>query len=400
MDKLKIGLLGFGVVGSSVPAIIAESQEKIRQQIGCELEVAQALVRNIADVTNNPHNISLTESAEEIVTNPELDVIVELMGKIEPAKTYITTALNNGKHVVTANKDLIAQYGPELTAIAQKNNCFLYYEASVGGGIPILRPLAVSFVPDQITKVFGIVNGTTNYMLTNMLKEQKSYQEALAEAQAQGFAESDPTNDVDGFDAAYKVAILSQFAFGEALPMNQIHREGIRQLRLADLQHADHLGYVIKLIGLLENENGLVAEVAPMLVPKDHPLAHVNNEYNAIYVESFGIGSSMFYGPGAGAKPTATSVVGDLTVIAKKIIDQAPVEPFTTYQQPFKEAGPTEVKGRYYLVFDEEPSDLDKIQYHENIDDELVYLTEEINQQQLATLKEKGAKIALRILEG
>lgn len=403
MDKLKIGLLGFGVVGSSVPTIIAESQEKIRQQIGCELEVAKALVRDPAVVTDNPCEVPLTAAVEELLADPELDVIVELMGKIEPAKSYITEALNNGKHVVTANKDLMAQHGSELIEIAQKNDCFLYYEASVGGGIPILRPLATHFTPDQITKVFGIVNGTTNYILTHMLKEQRSYDEVLAEAKAKGFAESDPTNDVDGFDAAYKVAILSRFAFGVPLPMDQIQREGIRKIRLADLQSAEQLGYVIKLIGSLEKtgeDGALAAEVAPMLVPKDHPLAHVNDEYNAVYVESFGVGSSMFYGPGAGAKPTATSVAADLCMIAKNIKDQAPVTPFTSYQQTVPFAKQNDRKARYYLTFAKDPGTLDGIQQQEKINEETVCLTEAISQEQLALLISKGAQTTLRILEG
>lgn len=208
------------------------------------------------------------------------------MGTIEPAKTYIMKALENGKHIVTANKDLLAQHGSELVALAQKHHCDLYYEASVAGGIPILRTIANSLAADNIQQVLGIVNGTTNYMLTQMVSADKSYEEALAEAQALGFAEADPTNDVDGIDAAYKMVILSQFAFGMNVSLPQVDIRGIRGLSLDDVAMAKQLGYEIKLIGSAEqNENSISVEVAPMLVNQKHPIASVRNEYNAVFIK-------------------------------------------------------------------------------------------------------------------
>jgi homoserine dehydrogenase len=295
--------------------------------------------------------MALTTDYDEIVNDPEIDIIIELIGKIEPAKTFITRALKAGKHVVTANKDLLAQHGPELIAIALANKVDLYYEASVAGGIPILRTLVNSLADDGVTKVQGIVNGTTNYMLTKMVEEGQSYDSVLQAAQKLGFAESDPTNDVDGIDAAYKMVILTQFAYGMDIELTDVTRRGIRHVSTADVEMGQKLGYVVKLIGESRLIDGSVAvEVSPMLVPTHHPLAAIKNEMNAVFVESTGIGESMYYGPGAGSLPTATSIVADVVQIVKNIQQGISGEKFNPYQLPTKLANDEQIKGKYYFA--------------------------------------------------
>ena len=351
-QTLKIGLLGLGTVGSGVPKILKENKEKISQVTGLDIEVSKALVRDQKekDLQSQRFDMALTTEVDEIVSDPEISIVVELIGKIEPAKTFISKALENGKHVVTANKDLLAQHGSELAALAEKNNCDLYYEASVAGGIPILRTIANSLDADDIHKVLGIVNGTTNYMLTKMLSEKKSYQEALQEAQDLGFAESDPTNDVDGIDAAYKMVILSKFAFGMTINLDQVDKKGIRDITSDDVAIASQLGYEIKLIGSSEkSDGGIAVEVAPMLVANTHPLASVRNEFNAVFVNSSGVGESMYYGPGAGTMPTATSVVSDIMSIAKNISQGTAGGRFSEYQQETKLTPNNGIFGKYYF---------------------------------------------------
>lgn len=351
-EKLKVGLLGLGVVGSGVPVILSEHRKKISQVTGMDISIKTALVRDDAEKARQADrfDIDLTTDIDEILNDPEIKVVVELIGKVEPAKTYITEALKRGKHVVTANKDLLAQHGGKLVKLAQENNCDLYYEASVAGGIPILRTISNSLAADRISKVLGIVNGTTNYMLTKMVSEGKSYDDALAEAQALGFAESDPTNDVDGIDAAYKMIILSQFGFGMNINMDMVSVNGIRGLPLEDVAMAGKLGYEIKLIGSAEKQDGSIyTEVGPMLIKKEHPLAAVRNEFNAVFIESAGVGESMYYGPGAGAKPTATSVVSDIITIAKNIRLGTTGHMFNTYKHKTRITPDNEVKGKYYF---------------------------------------------------
>lgn len=351
-EKLNIGLLGLGTVGSGVPTILQEHREKISQVTGMNIMISKALVRDEAEIKRQSKNLGITlvTDINQIINDEEIQIVVELIGKVEPAKTFITKALENGKHVVTANKDLLAQHGSELVALAQKNHCDLYYEASVAGGIPILRTISNSLAADDIQKVLGIVNGTTNYMLTQMVSEKKSYDQALKEAQELGFAESDPTNDVDGIDAAYKMVILSQFAFGMNITLNQVDIRGIRGLSLDDVEMANHLGYEIKLIGSSEKQKESISvEVGPMLVAKSHPIAAVRNEFNAVFIESSGVGESMYYGPGAGAKPTATSVVSDIITIAKNIRLGTTGHMFNAYKHKTKIADNQDITGKYYF---------------------------------------------------
>ena len=272
------------------------------------------------------------------------------MGRIEPAKTFITRALEAGKHVVTANKDLLAVHGAELLEIAQKQNVALYYEAAVAGGIPILRTLVNSLASDKITRILGVVNGTSNFMMTKMVEEGWSYEDALAEAQKLGYAESDPTNDVDGIDAAYKMVILSQFAFGMNVKFEDVGHQGIRNITPEDVAVAQELGYVVKLVGSIEETpSGIAAEVAPTFLPKAHPLASVNGVMNAVFVESIGIGESMYYGPGAGQKPTATSVVADIVRISRRLNEGTVGKAFNEYSRELVLAKPEDVKTSYYF---------------------------------------------------
>ena len=353
MDKtLNIGLLGLGVVGSGVVEVLARQQEKLRDETGIKIQIVKSLVRVGEDKSQiaKKYGFELVTDIQDIISDPNIDVVVELIGKVHPAKEFITQALENGKHVVTANKDLIAQHGVELNQVAKSHQVSLFYEASVAGGIPILRTMTNNYLADEITNVLGIVNGTTNYMLTKMLTEGLSYDEALEKAQELGFAESDPTNDVDGIDAAYKMVILSQFAYGMDVKMSDLSIEGIRQVSAEDVAFAKKAGYEIKLIGRTRKiQDAIEVSVGPTLVSVNHPLASIKDEYNGVYLESTGINQSMFYGPGAGALPTATSVVSDLLAIAINRKNQQPAPLFNNYHRPTKLLHDSQIVDRYYL---------------------------------------------------
>jgi len=350
---VKIALLGFGTVASGVPFLLKENGEKINQSAHSEIEVAKVLVKD-EDEKNRlltaGNDFNFVTNVDDILSDQDITIVVELMGRIEPAKTFITRALEAGKHVVTANKDLLAVHGAELLEIAKTNKVALYYEAAVAGGIPILRTLANSLASDKITRVLGVVNGTSNFMMTKMVEEGWSYDDALAEAQRLGFAESDPTNDVDGIDAAYKMVILSQFAFGMKVAFDDVAHKGIRNITPEDVAVAQDLGYVVKLVGSIEETpSGIAAEVTPTFLPKAHPLASVNGVMNAVFVESIGIGESMYYGPGAGQKPTATSVVADIVRIVRRLNDGTIGKDFNEYSRDLVLANPEDVKANYYF---------------------------------------------------
>ena len=350
---VKIALLGFGTVASGVPFLLKENGEKINQSAHSEIEVAKVLVKD-EDEKNRllaaGNDFNFVTNVDDILSDQDITIVVELMGRIEPAKTFITRALEAGKHVVTANKDLLAVHGAELLEIAKANKVALYYEAAVAGGIPILRTLANSLASDKITRVLGVVNGTSNFMMTKMVEEGWSYDDALAEAQRLGFAESDPTNDVDGIDAAYKMVILSQFAFGMKVAFDDVAHKGIRNITPEDVAVAQDLGYVVKLVGSIEETpSGIAAEVTPTFLPKAHPLASVNGVMNAVFVESIGIGESMYYGPGAGQKPTATSVVADIVRIVRRLNDGTIGKDFNEYSRELVLANPEDVKSNYYF---------------------------------------------------
>jgi homoserine dehydrogenase len=321
VEKVSVGLLGLGTVGSGVVRMIEGNQEELQHKVGCPVHVEKILVKSLDKARQVEVDESLlTTSAEEIVDNPNIDVVIEVIGGIDLAKEYILKALNNKKHVVTANKDLMALHGHELLAVANENGCDIYYEASVAGGIPILRGLVDGLASDRITKMMGIVNGTTNFILTKMSKGEGSYDDVLKEAQELGFAESDPTSDVEGLDAARKMVILGTLGFSMPLTLEDVSVKGISSVDLEDIEYSKQLGYTIKLIGIAQRDNGRVElSVQPTLLPNSHPLSAVNDEYNAVYVYGEAVGETMFYGPGAGQLPTATSVVSDLVAVVRNM---------------------------------------------------------------------------------
>ncbi|MEB4596046.1 homoserine dehydrogenase [Bacillus amyloliquefaciens] len=321
MESIRIGLLGLGTVGSGVVKIIQDHQDKLMHQVGCPVTIKKVLVKDIdkkrdADL---PKEV-LTTEVYDVIDDPEVDVIIEVIGGVEQTKQYLLDALKAKKHVVTANKDLIAVYGSELLAAAKENGCDLYYEASVAGGIPILRTLEEGLSSDRITKMMGIVNGTTNFILTKMIKEKSPYEEVLKEAQDLGFAEADPTADVEGLDAARKMAILARLGFSMDVDLDDVKVKGISRITDEDISFSKRLGYTMKLIGIAQrDDNKIEVSVQPTLLPDHHPLSAVHNEFNAVYVYGEAVGETMFYGPGAGSMPTATSVVSDLVAVMKNM---------------------------------------------------------------------------------
>ncbi|MGH2711125.1 MAG: homoserine dehydrogenase [Actinomycetota bacterium] len=312
--KIGVGLLGCGTVGSAVLRLLAENREEISQRSGCEYEVVKVAVRDGGRPREAPiPDGTLTTDAQAVVRDPEVQVVVEVMGGVEPARSLILDALAEGKSVVTANKELLASHGAELFEAASKGKTDLLFEAAVAGGIPLIRPLRESLSGERITRILGIVNGTTNYILTRMSEDGMSFAEALTDATELGYAEADPDADLEGFDAAAKCAILASLAFGAPVVASDVYREGIAGVSNEDIGFAARLGYDVKLLAVAELEDGQIAvRVHPAMIPLDHPLASVREAFNAVFVEGPNIGQLMFYGRGAGGEPTAVAVVGDL----------------------------------------------------------------------------------------
>lgn len=320
-NMIHIALLGTGVVGGGVWTLLRQNAEDLRQRAGCELKLKRVLVRSPhkALALGIPESL-LTQSLEDIVNDPEIGIVIELMGGTGFAGEAVEACLKKGKSVVTANKDLIAKRGEALSALAREQGCDLYYEASVGGGIPLIGPLKRSLCANRFSRVTGILNGTTNYMLSEMSEKKISYDQALSEAQALGFAESDPTNDVDGLDAGRKIAILASIAFNAPLPFEKVVCEGIRAVKQTDISHSAKMGYAIKLLASAWEEDGaLRASVHPALIPFKHPLSAVSGAYNAVYLRGDAVGQVMLYGQGAGALPTASAVVSDVVEAARNL---------------------------------------------------------------------------------
>jgi homoserine dehydrogenase len=319
---VRLGVLGCGNVGSALVQLVEAQADAIAARTGVRLEVAKVAVRNLARerLVPVPEGV-LTRDAEGVVADPGVDLVVEAIGGIEPARGLITSALDHGKPVVTANKELLANCGAELYAAAAKAGRDLLFEASVAGGIPLIRALRVSLRGEPIRRVMGIVNGTTNYILTKMSEEGADYGAALAEAQKLGYAERDPTADVEGFDAAAKAAIISAIAFGASVVAGDVYHEGISRITPGDIAVARRLGYVVKLLAICEQVDGEIAvRVHPAMVPNTHPLATVRDSYNAVFVEGEAVGSLMFYGRGAGGGPTASAVLGDVIDAALNLV--------------------------------------------------------------------------------
>lgn len=324
MKTINIALLGFGTVGSGVAETIKRNSQMMAEQLGCQLKITYVLVRHPDKYKNVPllEGVHLTSSFEEIMADPDIGIVVEVMGGIHPAKEYIFEALNHKMSVVSANKDVVALFGPEIMHTAMENHVNFSCEASVGGGIPILRPLHDSLAANEIESIVGIVNGTTNFILSSMDEEGVSYSDALRVAQKKGFAEADPTNDVCGYDAARKLAILASIGFRANVTFDDVLVEGIEKISQKDVQYASEMGYAIKLLAVgTRQDNGIALNVYPAFVPRTHPLASVKGCYNAIYVTGNIVDDVMFYGRGAGSLPTASAVMADVISTAKHIMN-------------------------------------------------------------------------------
>jgi homoserine dehydrogenase len=345
---VRVGLLGCGNVGAAFVSLVAEHAELLTARAGVPIEVTRVAVRDPAkrrDVKLSAEHF--TDDAAAVVRDPQVDVVVELMGGIEPAQALITEALRAGKPVITANKELIAHHGPELFGIAATAGVDLLFEASVAGGIPLMRPLRESLAGDRISRVMGIVNGTTNYVLTRMTEDRLSFEESLAEAQRLGFAEADPSADIEGRDAAAKAAIIATIAFGTRVRVADVYCEGIAGVTADDIESAAALGYVVKLVAVAEESEGAIAvRVHPAMVPLAHPLASVRGSFNAVFIEAEAVGELMLSGRGAGGGPTASAVLGDLVDAVKNLVGggrgatigelvERPMRPIDEAEMPF-----------------------------------------------------------------
>ena len=317
--ELKVGLLGLGVVGSEVASHLFRYVDSIERKFGTRVEIKKILVRDLSKPRGETIPDSLiTTNPEEVLRSPELDVIVEVMGGEQPAATYLSDALISGKHVITANKEVMAKFGPSLLELANRNKVRLLFEASVGGAIPIIGNLSSDLIANKVSSIRGIINGTSNYILTRMSEDHAEFGKALEEAQQQGYAETDPTNDIEGTDAVYKLSIMSALAFHTAVNPDDVYCEGITQLQTQDFRYADELGYAIKSLGIASlNGSSIQARVHPVLLPKGHMLAKVDGVYNAIEIAGDLCGQVLFHGRGAGKEPTASAVLGDLFEIMR-----------------------------------------------------------------------------------
>lgn len=318
--KIRAAILGLGTVGTGVYKIIQNQKEDFPYKIGTELEVGKILVRNTKKNREGVDMSLVTDKWDDIINDENIDIVIEVMGGIEPAKTYISESLKKGKHVVTANKDLMAEHGHELLELAKENNCDLLFEASVAGGIPIIRPLKQCLAANNITDIMGIVNGTTNFILTKMTEDGMEFDDALRLATDLGYAESDPTADIEGLDAGRKIAILASIGFNSQVKFSDVYTEGISKITAKDIKYAQELGCIIKLIASAKNtQDGIEVRVAPMLIPKAHPLASVNDSFNAVFVHGDALDDAMFYGRGAGELPTASAIMGDVIDVCRNM---------------------------------------------------------------------------------
>ena len=365
---LRIALLGAGSVGSQVATLLLEHSEELAQRVGAHLELAGIAVRDLS--TDRGPGVPaelLTTNAEELIVGA--DIVIELMGGIQPAREYILLALRSGADVITGNKALLATHGPELFDLAQQVGAQLYYEAAVGGAIPIIRPLRDSLAGDRVQRILGIVNGTTNYILDRMDRSGDTLEAALQAATDLGYAEADPTGDIEGYDAAQKASILASLAFHTTVPVEAVYREGITGVRIEDVEAARKAGYVVKLLAICERitdpdtgSEGVSARVYPALVSRDHPLAAVRGANNAVFVEAEAAGSLMFYGAGAGGRETASAVLGDLVSAARRHVIGGPgVAESTQADLPVLDIGRVTTRYRVSLSVADRPGVLAEI---------------------------------------
>ena len=322
---IKVAIMGFGTIGSGVAEVLDINRKSIAARVGEEVELKYVL--DLRDFEGDPIQDKIVHDYKTIAEDEEVRIVVETMGGVEPAYTFVKTMLEAGKHVTTSNKALVAAKGAELIALAKEKNVNFMFEASVGGGIPIIRPLNSCLTADEIEEITGIVNGTTNYMMTKMSEEGSEFADVLKDAQEKGYAEKDPTADIEGYDACRKIAILTSLVCGQQVDFEDIHTEGITKITATDIKYAKAMGRAIKLLASSKKtEGGYVAMVAPYLLPKTHPLYNVNDVFNAIFVHGNVLGDAMFYGSGAGKLPTASAVVADVVEMAKNLDKNIPVE--------------------------------------------------------------------------
>lgn len=327
MKQIKIGLLGFGTVGTGVSKLIEQQNEELKQRLQAELVIEKVLVRD----ASKKRDCSLTKEVfttdvNEVIAHPEIDIVVEVMGGVEHTKEYVKQALKHHKHVVTANKDMLSLHLKELSEIAEQNKVGLLFEASVGGAIPVIHSMTSTMYGDKITEIMGIMNGTTNYMLTKMTEEGLGFDEVLKEAQELGYAEADPTSDVDGLDAGRKIAVLASLGFHTEVTFDQVYIQGIRNISPKDIEYAKQWGYRIKLVGVAKDNNGVEVRVHPMMIKEKNLLSQVNDSFNAICLKGAGFGDSLLYGRGAGELPTGSAVLGDVMEIADSIVRNSPMK--------------------------------------------------------------------------
>ena len=320
-QEIRIGMLGFGTVGMGTYRMLVDNKGAINKKIGRAIEIARIGIRD-PKKERALDKARFTTDLFSIVTDPNIDVVVELIGGIDPAAELVEAALMNGKHVVTANKELIAKHGSRLVHLAKSKGLDLHYEAAVGGGIPLIQPLKHQLAGNDVIRMMGILNGTSNYILTKMEEEGTDFSEALAEAQAAGYAEADPTNDIEGIDTSYKISILASIAFGKQVPVEAVYRQGISKIGITDIEYARSWGYKIKLVGVVDaiGSDAVSVRVHPSMIPATHPLASVNGVYNALWLHGDFVGDVMFSGRGAGSDPTGSAVIGDLIDVGRNIV--------------------------------------------------------------------------------
>lgn len=348
--EIRVALLGVGTVGGGVVKLIERQKEEIPFKTGATVKLAKVLVKDMTKKRAGIDESLLTDKWSDIVQDETIDIVIEVMGGIEPARTYILEALRARKNVVTANKDLIAQYGNELLDAAKENECDLMFEAAVAGGIPIIRPLKQCLAGNDIEEVMGIINGTTNYILTKMTEDGMEFDEALQMATELGYAEADPTADIEGLDAGRKIAIMASSAFHTRVKFSDVYTEGITKITSKDIEYAKEMDCVIKLLGVARNtKTGVEARVHPMLIPNTHPLATVRDSFNAVFVRGDAVGDTMFYGRGAGELPTASAIMGDLIdTVRNMMMGCCGRIPCTCYKElPMKKIG--DIESRYFI---------------------------------------------------
>ena len=351
MKDIGIGLLGLGVVGSGVAGVLLNKTDKLAEQAGVSLTLKKVLVRDVNKQRLDCFaSLAMTDRAEEVITDPEVDIVIEVIGGEHPALEYIKQAITTGKHVVTANKEVIAKYGYELLSLARKHNVGLRYEASVGSGIPLISPFQQDLAANDISAIYAILNGTTNYILSQMSQEGLDFPLALKQAQELGYAETNPANDIEGIDAAYKLAILSSLAFHTTVDPKDIYCEGISRLQAKDFRYAKEFGYAIKLLAIAKRDNEAIElRVHPVFIPEDSQLAKVNGVYNAIQVEGNLAGKLVFYGQGAGALPASSAIIADALTIARNISHRVSNVPKVELNQKLTVKPISDIKIRYYF---------------------------------------------------